>query len=92
MTDTPALYKMSLSSLSKQLKFGGPDQCRSCSGHLCGSAFRPLKGKSGPASYSNVRVIASRFLHQICLLIDELDIRGTKVTLNARLGTEITCL
>ena len=49
MTDTPALYKMSLSSLSKQLKFGGPDQCQSCSGHLCGSAFRPLKGKSGPA-------------------------------------------
>ena len=48
MTDTPALYKMSLSSLSKQLKFGGPDQCQSCSGHLCGSAFRPLKGKSGP--------------------------------------------
>ena len=40
---------MSLSSLSKQLKFGGPDQCRSCSGHLCGSAFRPLKGKSCPA-------------------------------------------
>ena len=48
MTDTPALYKMSLSSLSKQLKFGGPDKCQSCSGHLCGSAFRPLKGKSGP--------------------------------------------
>ena len=48
MTDTPALYKMSLSSLSKQLKFGSPDQCQSCSGHLCGSASRPLKGKSGP--------------------------------------------
>ena len=48
MTDTPALYKMSLSSMSKQLKFGGPEQCQSCSGHLCGSAFRPLKGKSSP--------------------------------------------
>ena len=56
MTDTPALYKMSLSSLSKQLKFGGPDQCQSCSGHLSGSAFRPLKGKSGPGLSTMVEV------------------------------------
>ena len=38
--------------------------------------------------YSGVRVIASRILHEICLLIGELAIRGTKLTLNARLGTE----
>ena len=62
MTDTPALYKMSLTSLSKQLKFGGPDQCRSCSGHLCGSAFRPLKGKSGPA-----RRLCTRFIDPLSL-------------------------
>ena len=34
--------------------------------------------------YSSVRVIASRILHEICLLIGELAIRGTKLTLNAR--------
>ena len=44
------------------------------------------KGKIG--IYSGVRVIASRILHEICLLIGELAIRGTKITLNARLGTE----
>ena len=38
--------------------------------------------------YSGVRVIASRILHEISLLIGELAIRGTKLTLNARLGTE----
>ena len=38
--------------------------------------------------YSDVRVIASRILHEICLLIGELAIRGTKLTLNARLGTK----
>ena len=38
--------------------------------------------------YSGVRVISSRILHEICLLIGELAIRGTKLTLNARLGTE----
>ena len=30
-------------------------------------------------------------LHEICLLIRELVIRGTKVTLNARLGSKVTC-
>ena len=34
--------------------------------------------------YSSVREIASRILHEICLLIGELAIRGTKLTLNAR--------
>ena len=34
--------------------------------------------------YSSVRVIASRILHEICLLIGELAIGGTKLTLNAR--------
>ena len=38
--------------------------------------------------YSDVRLIASRILDEICLLIGELAIRGTKLTLNARLGTE----
>ena len=38
--------------------------------------------------YSGVRVIASRILHEICLLIGELAIRGTKLTLNARSGTK----
>ena len=41
--------------------------------------------------YSGVRVIASPILHEICLLLGELAIRGTKLTLNARLGTEVTC-
>ena len=40
------------------------------------------------ANYSGVRVIASRILHEIDLLIGELVIRGTKLRLNARLGTE----
>ena len=39
-------------------------------------------------NYSSVRVIASRILHEICLLVGELAIRGTKLTLNARLGTK----
>ena len=39
-------------------------------------------------SYSSVRVIASRILHEICLLVGELAIRGTNLTLNARLGTK----
>ena len=34
--------------------------------------------------YSSFCVIASRILHEICLLIGELAIRGTKLTLNAR--------
>ena len=38
--------------------------------------------------YSGIRVIASCVLHEICLLIGELAIRGTKLTLYARLGTE----
>ena len=38
--------------------------------------------------YSGVRVIASRILHEICLLIGELAIKGTKLTLNDRLGTK----
>ena len=36
--------------------------------------------------YSGVRVIASRILHEICLLIGELAIRRTNLTLIARLG------
>ena len=36
--------------------------------------------------YSGVRVIASRILHGICLLIGELAIRGTKLTLTTKLG------
>ena len=47
-------------------------------------ALRNIKG----INYSGVRVIASRILHEICLLIGELAIRGTKLTLNARLGTK----
>ena len=43
-------------------------------------------------TYSSVRVIASRILHEICLLIGELAIRGTKLTLNARLGTKSNLL
>ena len=42
--------------------------------------------------YSSVRVIASRILHEICLLIGELAIRGTNLTLNARLGTKSNLL
>ena len=42
--------------------------------------------------YSGVRVIESRILHEICLLIGELVIRGTKLTLNARLGTKSNLL
>ena len=42
--------------------------------------------------YSGVRVIASRILHEICLLIGELAIRGTKLALNARLGTKSNLL
>ena len=38
--------------------------------------------------YSGVRVIATRILHEISLLMGELAIRGTKLTLNAGLGTE----
>ena len=42
--------------------------------------------------YSGVRVIASHILHEICLLICELAIRGIKLTLNARLGTKSNLL
>ena len=42
--------------------------------------------------YSGVRVIASRILHEISLLISELAIRGIKLTLNARLGTKSNLL
>ena len=42
--------------------------------------------------YSEVRVIASRILHEICSLIGELIIRGTELTLNARLGTKSNVL
>ena len=42
--------------------------------------------------YSGVRVIASRILHEICLLIGELAIRGTKLTLNDRLWTKSNLL
>ena len=42
--------------------------------------------------YSSVRLIASRILHEICLLIGELAIRGTILTLNARLGTKSNLL
>ena len=38
--------------------------------------------------YGIVRLIASRILHEICLLIGELANRGTKLTLNARMGAE----
>ena len=38
--------------------------------------------------YSGVRVIASRILHEICLLISELAIRRTNLTLIVRLGTK----
>ena len=38
--------------------------------------------------YSGVRVIASRILHTICLLIGELAIRRTNLILIARLGTK----
>ena len=38
----------------------------------------------GSIQYSGIRVIASRILQEICLLIGELAIRGTKLTLNAR--------
>ena len=44
------------------------------------------------SNYSGVRIIASRILHEICLLIGELAIRGTKLTLNARLGTKSNLL
>ena len=37
--------------------------------------------------YSGVRVIATRILHEISLLIGEIAIRGTKLTSNA-VGTE----
>ena len=42
--------------------------------------------------YRGVRVIASRVLQEICLLIGELAIRGTELTMNARLGTESNLL
>ena len=38
--------------------------------------------------YSGVRVIASRILHEIRLLMDELAIRRTNLTLIVRLGTK----
>ena len=38
--------------------------------------------------YSGVRVIASRILHEICLLIGKLVIRRTNLTLFVRLGTK----
>ena len=38
--------------------------------------------------YSSVRVIASRILHEICLLIGELAIRRTNLSLIVRLGTK----
>ena len=46
----------------------------------------------GASKYSGVRIIASRILHEIWLLIGELAIRGTKLTLNARLGTKSNLL
>ena len=42
--------------------------------------------------YSGVRVKASRILHEICLLIGEPAIRGTKPTLNARYGIKSNLL
>ena len=42
--------------------------------------------------YSSVRVISSSILHEICLLVGEFAIRGTKLTLNARLGTKSNLL
>ena len=39
-------------------------------------------------AYSGVREIATRILHEISLLIGELAIRGTKLIINAGLGTE----
>ena len=36
--------------------------------------------------YSGVRLIASRILDEICLLIGELAIRGTKLTCKCSLG------
>ena len=38
--------------------------------------------------YSGVRVIANRILHEICLLIDELAITQTNLTLIVPLGTK----
>ena len=38
--------------------------------------------------YSGVRMIASRILHEICLLIGKLALRGTELTLHACLGTK----
>ena len=61
-----------------------------------GTVKRPPKGLVAVIYmlllYSGVRVIASRILHEICLLIGELAIRGTKLTLNARLGTKSNLL
>ena len=37
-----------------------------------------------------IRVIASRILYEICLLIGTLAIRGIKLTLNALLRTKVT--
>ena len=37
-----------------------------------------------------IRVIASRILYEICLLIGILAIRGIKLTLNALLRTKVT--
>ena len=42
--------------------------------------------------YISVRVMTSRILHEICLLVAELAIRGTILTLNARLGTKSNLL
>ena len=38
--------------------------------------------------YSGIALLATRILHEIWLLIDEVAIRGTKLTLNAGLGTK----
>ena len=40
------------------------------------------------SNYSGVRLMANRILHEICFIVGELAIRGTELSLNARLGTE----
>ena len=42
--------------------------------------------------FSGVRIIASRILHEICLLLGELAVIGTELALNARLGIESNLL
>ena len=41
--------------------------------------------------YSGVSIVASCILHEIYSLLGEFAIGGTELTLNARLGTEVTC-